>query len=124
MGNLTRDPELKHLESGMAVCSFGIAMNRKFGDKEETTFVDVTMWDKQADTVAKFFTKGKPILIEGRLKLDQWVDKKTGENRSKLCVIGERFTFLPGGVDSPVPSSNGSAPAGVLGDDAFGNPPF
>lgn len=100
MGNLTRDPELRHTPNGMSVASFGLAINRQTSGGEEVTFVDVTVWDKQADTVAKFMTKGRLVLIEGRLRQEKWEDKNGGGTRSKLVVIAERVTFLPSGNGS------------------------
>ena len=98
MGNLTRDPDYKNVGQ-TNLCNFGIAVNRKTkvnGQfKEETTFVDVTAWGKTAENIAKYFTKGKPILIEGRLKLDEWADTQ-GQKRSKLKVIVEKFHFCGG----------------------------
>ena len=96
MGNLTRDPELKSTPSGLSVASFGIATNRKYKDQDETIFVDVTAFGKTAETIAKYFDRGNPIMLEGRLKLDQW-ESKEGEKRSKLGVILENFTFVRGG---------------------------
>jgi single-strand DNA-binding protein len=105
MGNLTRDPQLKYLpSSNTAVAEFGIACNRKFRtaqgeDREEVTFVDVTAFGKQAEVINQYMTKGKPIFVEGRLKLDQWEDKNGGGKRSKLTVVIENFQFV-GGRDS------------------------
>lgn len=101
-GNLTRDPEVRTLPSGNACARLGIAINRQYSDKngekkEEVTFVDVDAFGKQAETIGKFFTKGKPILLEGRLKLDQWEDKTTGEKKSRLGVILEGFSFVGAG---------------------------
>lgn len=101
MGNLTRDPQLKFTPSNMAVCEFGIACNRKFKsaqgeDREEVTFVDITAWGKTGELINQYFTKGKPIFIEGRLKLDQWEDKQGGGKRSKLSVVCENFQFIGG----------------------------
>ena len=90
MGNLTREPELKNLGT-TNVCNFGIDINRKTKDGEDTTFVEVSSFGKTADNIAKYFQKGKPILIEGRLQLDQWNDN--GVQRSKLKVVAERFNF-------------------------------
>jgi len=90
MGNLTRNPELKNIGT-TNVCNFGIAINRKTKDGEETTFVEVSSFGKTADNIGKYFQKGKPILIEGRLQLDQWNDN--GVQRSKLKVVAERFNF-------------------------------
>ena len=102
MGNLTRDVQLKYLpSSNTAVAEFGIACNRKFRtasgeDREEVTFVDVTAFGKQAEVLNQYMTKGKPLFIEGRLKLDQWEDKQGGGKRSKLTVVIENFQFVGG----------------------------
>ncbi len=97
-GNLTRDPELKHTPSGMAVTEISVATNRKYKSKdgslqEEATFVEVTFWGATAEAVAKFYERGRGILVDGRLKLDTWEDKETGAKRSKLRVVGESFDF-------------------------------
>ena len=103
MGNLTRDPELKYLQSGQAVVNIGLAVNRKYRNKntqemvEETTFVDVEGWGQQAETFSKYMTKGRPVVIEGRLRLDSWEDKSSGQKRTKLRVVMENFQFLGGG---------------------------
>lgn len=101
-GNLTRDPEMKFTAKGMAICAFGIAVNRKWKteggqEQEEVTFVDVTAFGKQAEVIAQYLKKGNPLFLEGRLKLDQWDDKQTGQKRSKLGVVLESFQFLPRG---------------------------
>jgi single-strand DNA-binding protein len=101
-GNLTRDPELRYTPSGTAIAKFGLAVNRKWKDqsgemKEEVTFVDIDAFGKQAETIGNFLKKGRPILIEGRLKLDQWDDKQTQQKRSRLGVVLEAFTFLDSG---------------------------
>lgn len=98
-GNLTRDPELRYTPKGTPVAKFGLAINRTWtaddGQKrEEVTFVDVDCFGKTAETVSQYFRKGKSMLVEGRLKLDQWDDKQTGQKRSKLGVILESFSFL------------------------------
>ncbi len=108
IGNLTRDPELRHTPKGTAVTELGLAINRVWYDdnkqkQEDTTFVDVTFWGRQAESIQQYLTKGRPILIEGRLQLDTWDDKETGKKRSKLRVIGESFQFIdskPGGSGS------------------------
>jgi single-strand DNA-binding protein len=97
VGNLTRDPELRYLGSGMAVTDIGLAVNEKRKNAngewiEETTFVDVTLWGRTAEVTSEYATKGSPILIEGRLKLDSW--EKDGQKRSKLKVVGERMQLL------------------------------
>ncbi len=98
MGNLTRDPELKQTPSNQSVAQIGLAVNRKFkgreGDmREETTFVDCEAWGRTAETMSKYLSKGKPVFVEGRLKLDQWQDKD-GNNRSKLKVVIDTFQFV------------------------------
>jgi single-strand DNA-binding protein len=102
MGNLTRDPEIISTPKGFSICNFGIAINRTWKDdndqkKEETTFVDLTFFGKTGEVIGKYVIKGQPIYVEGRLSLDEWTDKATGQNRSKLKVIGESFQFLSSG---------------------------
>ncbi len=104
MGNLTRDPQLKYLPSQTAVVEFGLACNRRFKtqageDKEEVTFVDCTAFGRTGEVINQYFTKGKPIFIEGRLKYDQWDDKTSGAKRSKLSVVVENFQFVGGPED-------------------------
>jgi len=101
MGNLTRDPELRYLPSGTAVCEFGLATNRKYKDgqgnlQEDTCFVDISVFGKQAETANQYLSKGRPLFIEGRLKYDQW-QAKDGSKRSKLRIIAENFQFLGAG---------------------------
>ncbi len=102
MGNLTRDPELRYLQSGQAVVKIGLAVNRKYKNRntqelvEETTFVDVEGWGQQAETFSKYMTKGRPVFIEGRLRLDSW-EGKDGQKRNKLLVVMENFQFLGSG---------------------------
>lgn len=103
VGNLTRDPQTRFTPGGTAVAEIGLAVNRSWFDKnanekkEETTFVDVTLWGRQAEVASEYLTKGRPVLIEGRLQLDQWDDKESGQKRSKLKVIGESMTMLGSG---------------------------
>jgi len=97
MGNLTRDPELRYTPSGTPVCEFGLAINRTFTgrdgeQKEETCFVDVTMWGRRGVVISEYFTKGRPIFIEGRLRYDTW--ETPDGRRSKLRVVAENFEFL------------------------------
>jgi single-strand DNA-binding protein len=104
LGNLTKDPELRYTPSGTAVADLRMAMNRVWtgqdGQKhEETTFVDVTLWARQAELASEYLSKGRPVLIEGRLQLDEWQDKE-GQKRSRLRVVGERMQFLPAGGGS------------------------
>jgi single-strand DNA-binding protein len=113
MGNLTRDPELRYTSKGTAIAKIGLAVNRVWtsesGEKrEEATFVDVDVFGRTAENVGQYMRKGSPILIEGRLRLDQWDDKQTGQKRSKLGVVAETVQFLgsPRSGDSA-----GAAPA-------------
>ena len=102
MGNLTRDPQVRYTPGGTAVADIGLAVNRVWFDKqsnqkkEEVTFIDVTLWGRQAEVAGEYLSKGRGVLIEGRLQLDQWDDKTTGEKRSKLKVIGEEMTMVGG----------------------------
>jgi single-strand DNA-binding protein len=99
MGNITRDPEMRHLDSGSAVTQISIAINRKWKNKdgqvqEEVTFVDCEAWGKTAEAINQYMRKGRPIFVEGRLKLEQWDDKTDGSKRSKMKVVVETFQFL------------------------------
>jgi single-strand DNA-binding protein len=99
MGNITRDPEVRYTPKGTAVTDISLAVNRTYtlddGERrEETTFVDVTYWGRQAEVIGEYMKKGRPIYIEGRLQLDQWEDKNTGQQRSRLKVVGDNFQFL------------------------------
>lgn len=100
LGNLTRDPQVKYTAGGTAVCEIGIAVSEKWFDKqsnqnkEKTTFVDVTLWGRTAEIAGEYLAKGRPVHIEGKLELDQWQDKDTGQKRQKLKVTGERLQLL------------------------------
>lgn len=95
-GNLTRDPEFKNIGT-TNVCNFGLAINRvKQGGQKETTFIEVSAFGRTADNIAKYFNKGKMILIQGRLHLDIWTDTNTQQQRTKLKVVAERFFFCGG----------------------------
>jgi single-strand DNA-binding protein len=121
LGNLTRDPELRYTPKGQAVAKLGLAVNRSYktetGEmKEEVTFIDIDAWGKQAELMGQYFKKGNPIFIEGRLKLDQWDDKTTGQKVSKLKVVMENFQFVgskgsDAGGGPGAPSAPASAPA-------------
>ncbi len=131
MGNLTRDPEVRYTSSGTAIAKLGIAVNRYWRNQEgqqqeETTFVDVDAFGKQAETIGQYLKKGRPIMVEGRLKLDQWDDKQTGQKRSKMGVTLENFQFLDsrseGGDGGGSPSgtqSSGGSPSGTQGGGGF-----
>jgi len=97
---MTRNPRLSHTSSGKAVCDFGLALNRRWldinGDShQETTFVDVTAWNQQAEVVTEYCQKGRPVVVEGRLEQERW-ESPAGEKRSRLKVVAQRVTFLPG----------------------------
>jgi len=113
-GNLTRDPELRTLPSGTQVCNFGLASNRKYKGKdgqmtEEVCFVDVVAFSQTADLIARYLSKGRKVLVDGRLKLDQW--EKDGQKRSKHSIVLDRFEFMDsakGGGESSGGSGSGS----------------
>ncbi len=121
MGRLTRDPEVKYTSGGTAIAKISMAVNRNWTNKEgqkqeDTTFVDVDAFGRQAEVIGQYIKKGNPIFIEGNLRLDQWDDKQTGEKRSKLKVVLDRFEFIDskgdgGGGDSY--SSQGIAKSGI-----------
>lgn len=100
LGNLTRDPEVRYTTGGTAVTDVTIAVNRQWTDrstnerKEETSFIDVTLWGRTAEIAGEYLAKGRPCLIEGRLQLDQWEDRETGQKRSKLKVVGDTLQLL------------------------------
>ena len=101
VGNCTRDPEVRYTPKGTAVTDLGLAMNRYYssdgGEKrEETTFVDVTLWGRQAEVAGEYLKKGRPVYIEGRLQMDSWDDKNSGQKRTKLKVVGEQMQLLGG----------------------------
>ena len=101
IGNLTRDPEIKYTPKGTAIADIGLAVNRNYttesGEKrEEVTFIDVTLWGRTAEIVGEYCKKGRPLFVEGRLQLDQWDDKQTGQKRSKLKVVGDNIQLLGG----------------------------
>jgi single-strand DNA-binding protein len=117
-GNITRDPELRYTPKGTAICKFGMAINRKWKSesgeqKEEVTFVDVDAFGRTAENLAQYLKKGSPIYLEGRLKLDQWDDKSTGQKRSKLSVACETFQFIGGKQDSSESPKQSAVPKPV-----------
>lgn len=106
MGNLTRDPEIRYGSGGnqSGVCKFGLAVNRKWRDqsgsmREDTCFVDIVVFGRQAETCNQYLNKGRPVFVEGRLSFSSWDDRETGKKRSKLEVVGERVQFLGGRGD-------------------------
>jgi single-strand DNA-binding protein len=136
MGNVTRDIELRYTPKGTAVADIGLAVNRvRSGDGgeriEETTFVDVTLWGRTAEVAHQYSGKGKPLFVEGRLHMDSWDDKATGQKRSKLKVVADNIQLMgaPGGGGgggqqassggNPAPQQQGGSPAqgGAQADD-------
>ncbi|MEY2572185.1 MAG: single-strand DNA-binding protein [Verrucomicrobiota bacterium] len=122
LGNLTRDPEVRYTPKGTAVTDLGLAVNRTYtadnGEKrEEVTFVDVTFWGRTAEVAGEYLKKGRPVFVEGRLQLDSWDDKTSGQKRTKLKVIGENMQMLGaprggggGGDEEGGPRSSRPAP--------------
>jgi single-strand DNA-binding protein len=117
LGNLTRDPELRYTPKGMAVAKLGMAVNRSYktesGEtKEEVTFLDIDAWGKQAELISQYLRKGNPLFVEGRLKLDQWDDKQTGQKRTAVRVVMENFQFIGGRADGAGGAGAPAAPSG------------
>jgi single-strand DNA-binding protein len=119
LGNLTRDPEVRYTPKGSAVCDLGIAVNRVYttegGERrEEVTFVDVVLWARLAEIAGEYLRKGRPVFIEGRLQMDSWDDKQTGQKRTKLRVVGESMQLLggrPGGATGETADEDRGAPS-------------
>lgn len=128
-GNLTRDVEYKNIGT-TNVCNFGLAINRKTKNGQETVFVDVSAFGKTAEIISKYFQKGKMILIQGRLHLDKWQDTKSNQQRTKLKVVAERFFFCGGnqgsGQQAPqgAPQQNYQQPQGPQQAPSQPNSPF
>jgi single-strand DNA-binding protein len=117
LGNVTRDPEIRYTPKGTAVTELGMAVNRVYstdsGEKrEEVTFVDVTLWGRTAEIAGEYLKKGRPVLIEGRLQLDTWDDKQSGQKRSKLKVVADGLQLI-----GSRPGGGGGAPAAEAGDE-------
>jgi len=124
IGNLTRDPELRVTPKGTAICTFSLAVNRKFrdesgADREEVTYVDIEAWGKAGENISKYCTKGRPLFVEGRLRLDQWEDKNTKEKRSRMKVVCENFQFLNSGGGARTEGAQG----GEGGEGRMAGPP-
>jgi single-strand DNA-binding protein len=123
LGNLTRDPVVKYLPSGQALAELGLAVTHTWYDKvsntkkEETTFVDVTLWGKTGEIAGQYLAKGRQVLIEGRLKQENWEDKQTGQKRSKMTVVGESMTMVGGG------GQGGAGQGGAGGGQAYSQRP-
>jgi len=131
MGNLTRDPELRHTQSGMAVCKVGVAVNRRVKDqqtdqwREEPTFVDVTIFGRRGEAFERYHKKGASAFFDGELRFDTWEDKQTGQKRSKLYVVANNWEFVGGGRGAEGGGGRGGyeaagAPSGGYADSAGG----
>lgn len=130
VGNLTRDIEVRYTPGGTAVAELGLAVNRSYTDrqtnqkKEEVTFVDVTLWGRQAEVAGEYLSKGRSVLIEGRLQLDQWEDKQTGDKRSKLRVVAEAMQFLGGNSQGRQQQQQNGGYYAPAESDGFDDTPF
>ena len=126
IGNLTRDPETRQLAGGSTVGKLGLAVNRRFKTRagearEETCFVDVDVFGRQAETAAQYLSKGRPVLVEGRLRQDQWTDRNTGQKMSRLVVVAQRVQFLgtlSGGSAQQDPGRPGAVASDCGSEDA------
>jgi len=126
LGNLTRDPETRSTGGGQSVTNFSVAVNETWVDKsgekqERTSFIECEAWGQRGETIAKYFTKGRQILVEGRLRQDSWEDKDTGKNRSTLRVTIDSFSFVNDGKGS---GSSTSSKAGAVIDDEISDEPI
>lgn len=127
MGNLTRDPELRSTPGGTQVTEISLAVNDNYTDsqgqrQERTTFVDITVWGKQAETLCRWKKKGDPLLVEGRLQMDEWTDKQSGEKRKKLKVVATGFTFVGRGGGAEGGGGNGGGSRGGSNRQQGGRP--
>jgi single-strand DNA-binding protein len=128
IGNLTRDPELRHTPKGTAVSEISLAIKRIWNNdqgqkQEDVTFVDVTLWGRQAEVAQQYLTKGSPAYIEGRLQMDSWDDKETGKKRTKMKVVGEVLQLLGNRPSGASGSSNYSAPQSSSAPSEHSGPP-
>lgn len=123
MGNLTKDPELRYTPKGTAVGDLSMAVNRRVSDgngnwSDETTFVDITVWGNTAENAQKYLSKGRGVFVDGRLQLDTWEDKTSGQKRSKLKIVAETLQFLPDGKGGGGRPSGGGSPSASTSPDA------
>lgn len=123
MGNITRDPELRFLPNNTAVCDLGLAVNDRYQNKatgqweDRPNFVDCTAFGRNAENISKFFNKGNPIFIEGKLRFEQWEDRTSGQKRSKLKVVVDLWQF----VDSKGGGGGGGEQGGGQSSGGYGN---
>lgn len=130
IGNLTRDPEVRYTPKGSAVCDMAIAVNRRYvtdsGERqEEVTYLDIVLWGKQAELAGQYLAKGRSVFIEGRLQMDSWEDKATGQKRSKIRVVAENMQFLDSKGGGGAPGGGGGGGGGNYAgdDDGYSAPP-
>ena len=130
IGNLTRDPEVRYTPKGSAVCDMAIAVNRRYvtdsGERqEEVTYLDIVLWGKQAELAGQYLAKGRSVFIEGRLQMDSWEDKATGQKRSKIRVVAENMQFLDSKGGGGPPGGGGGGGGGNYAgdDDGYSAPP-
>ena len=124
-GNVTRDPVIRYTPKGTAIAQLGLALNRVWKtesgeQKEEVTFIDVSFFGKQGETVAQYFKKGAPMIVEGRLRMESWEDKETKAKRQKLVVVGEGFSFCgeaKGGKAATAPAAEVPTSSEATGDE-------
>ena len=111
IGNVTRNPEIKYIPKGTAVTDLGLAVNRRYnveggGKREETAFIEITFWGRQAEVASEYLKRGSMVYVEGRLQMDTWEDKQTGQKRSRLRVVAENFQLLWGRQGEHTPSQH------------------
>jgi single-strand DNA-binding protein len=128
IGNLTRDPEVRYTPKGVPVCDLAMAVNRRYttegGERqEEVTYLDIVLWNKLAELAGQYLHKGRPVFIEGRLQMDTWEDKATGQKRSKIKIVGETLEFLDSKVGGGAGGGGGGGSARSGGGDPDGPPP-
>ncbi len=128
MARLTRDPELKYLPSGMAVCTLRVASDRSFagksGDRQkETLFIDVTAWGKTAEFCNEWMKKGSAVFVEGRLKMDTWKDKETGKDREKIQIVAEQVRFGETKAEAQARGQRTGGNEGSSGGPSYGDSP-
>ena len=121
IGNLTKDPELRYTPKGTAIAEISLAINRVTKDesgerREEVTFVNVLLWTRQAEIASQYLKKGSPVFIEGRLQLDTWDDKQTGQKRSRLRVVGEHLQLLGSKPEGAPAARTGGGPGDLAAE--------
>jgi single-strand DNA-binding protein len=128
IGNLTRDPEVRYTPKGNAVCDMAIAVNRRYvndaGERqEEVTYLDVVLWNKQAELAGQYLAKGRSVFVEGRLQMDSWEDKATGQKRTKIRIVCENMQFLDSKGAGGAPAGGGGYAGGGDDGDGYAAPP-